>query len=547
MTRVWRSFVLLGAGFLASFSAPAATAAAPCGVHSTLARCRLDRRIQAILADPALRGAELGISVRTLAGGPVYGLHANRLLISASNAKLATTAAAFALLPVETLTWTTRVVADGPISPDGVLHGDLILLGAGDPTLSGRVYPPITKQAGISAERGWSAGWKGEVEDPERAQDVMAALAAEVRRAGVRRVTGGVVGDDSFYPEQPYGDGWNWENLQWDYGAPVSALSFNENTVELAVVPDAEHPPATRAAWTPEESGFTLDNAMTVAEPGEAAHPGLEHLPGSRTVRAWGTVPADGFHADLAVDDPAEFAAAAFTAALRGSGVAVAGAPAARHRFAGEDGDFAAERDQPRALTPSRLTTVAAPLEGRRLLSERVSVPVAEDLAVINKVSDNLHAELLLRLLGKVEGSDGSIAEGERVVRQFLVDAGVKEDDFFFSDGSGESPDDRITPRALTQLLAYAAHQPWGRAWRATLPVAGVDGTLAGRFTRSRLKGRLWAKTGTLDEINALSGYLRARSGRILAFSILVNGRRPGSKAGRRAIDRIATAIAETE
>jgi D-alanyl-D-alanine carboxypeptidase/D-alanyl-D-alanine-endopeptidase (penicillin-binding protein 4) len=133
------------------------------------------------------------------------------------------------------------------------------------------------------------------------------------------------------------------------------------------------------------------------------------------------------------------------------------------------------------------------------------------------------------------------------VVRQFLLDAGVNDPDFFMYDGSGMSPDDRIAPRAYAQLLSYASRQPWGAAWRASLPVAGVDGTLANRFSNSPLKGRLWAKTGTLNEASALSGYLTAASGRTLAFSILVNGRRPGSEAEIQAVDHIAEAIAALE
>ena len=181
------------------------------------------------------------------------------------------------------------------------------------------------------------------------------------------------------------------------------------------------------------------------------------------------------------------------------------------------------------------------------MLARRVSVPVAEEISVTNKVSQNLHAELLLRLLGKVHGTDGSLAQGARVVRQFLLGAGVDDEDFFLYDGSGMSPEDCIAPRALTQLLAYASRQPWGAAWRETLPVAGVDGTLAGRFKASALKGRMWAKTGTSSEVNALSGYLTAASGKTLAFSILVNGRRPGSEAELQAVDRIAEVIAAAE
>ena len=186
-------------------------------------------------------------------------------------------------------------------------------------------------------------------------------------------------------------------------------------------------------------------------------------------------------------------------------------------------------------------------LRDRRVLGAHVSVPVAEDLTIINKTSQNLHAELLLRLLGKIFGTDGSFEEGTRVVRQFMVDAGVDDNDFFFYDGSGMSPNDQIAPRAFTRLLSYASHQAWGPAWRQTLPVAGVDGTLDMRFRESPLKGRMWAKTGTLEEVNALSGYLNSDSGRTLAFSILVNGRRPGSDVEEQAMNRIAEAIAAAE
>ena len=176
-----------------------------------------------------------------------------------------------------------------------------------------------------------------------------------------------------------------------------------------------------------------------------------------------------------------------------------------------------------------------------------MSVPIAEDITVTNKTSQNLHAELLLRLLGKLYGTDGSFEEGTRVVRQFMVNAGVDDGDFFLVDGCGLSNDDKMTPRAFTRLLAYASKQPWGEEWRETLPVAGVDGTLDHRFTNSPLKGKMWAKTGTLSEVNTLSGYVNAASGRTVAFSILVNGRYPGSNAEDQAIDRIAEAIAAAE
>src|ERR1700676_735671 len=367
------------------------------------------------------------------------------------------------------------------------------------------------------------------------------------------------MGDDSFYLDEPYGASWGWDDLQWAYGAPVSALSFNENTVELTLTADpagagtAVAGGATAgqmvAAWSPAIEFYQLDNTMTIAAPKEAARPGLDRRPGTRLVRAFGTSPPSGMHAQLAIEDPAEYTAETFKESLRARGVTVKGGATSAHRYSVVTGGFEAERAMPIKQAPVRAATgtIAAPLEGRRVLAARRSVPVAEDITVTNKLSQNLHAELLLRLLGKVHGSEGSLAEGTRVVRQFMVSAGVDDNDFFFYDGCGMSMDDRIAPRALTKLLAYASRQSWGTAWRETLPVAGVDGTLTGRFKNSPLKGRVLAKTGTLNESNALSGYVTTAGGKMLAFSVMVNGHRPGSTAETQAMDRIVEAIGEED
>lgn len=540
------AFALSGALFL-PLGPAAQTRRTPTRLEHPAARGgTLSERIQAILDESALSHVQIGISVIMLDGQTLYAHNDGRLFIPASNAKLMTTAAAFALLPVDTLTWTTNVVAGGEMDSAGTLHGNLILLGSGDPTLSEREYPYKPPPSSAPAPPPGKA--EGGPPPPQAtAMAVLDLLAQQVEQSGVRTVDGDVVGDDSYFLYEPYAQGWAWGDLQWGYGAPVSALTFNDNTQQLTIMPNGSPYQPSKAEWTPDIEYYALDNSMTAVPAGQQAHPGLARKPGAMLVRSWGTIPVNGLRVNLAVDDPAQFTAQAFIKALLGRGITVSGSATTAHELPEGTGDFASEREQPAGLSRLDLKTVQPALNGRSVLARRVSVPIAEDIAMINKTSQNLHAELLLRLLGKLEGNGGSFAQGARVVRQFLVDAGVRDGDFFLYDGSGMSGDDRVAPRAFTTLLAYASRQPWGAEWRRTLPIGGVDGTLENRFRNSPLTGKIWAKTGTLDEVNTLSGYVTAASGRMLAFSIMMDGHRPGDNAEFEAIDRIVEAVAAAD
>ena len=506
--------------------------------HKTKARksVPLAVTIQQILADPAVARAHWGISVVTPEGKPVFALNDGQLFEPASNTKLFTTAALMSVLPPNT-TWTTTVGSLAQPDAQGVLQGNLLLTGVGDPTLSGRVYP-----------------WDGKT---ERTTDPLLALenlADQVVASGVKTIAGDVVGDDSWFAYERYGGDWAWDDLLWDDGAPTSALTVNDNVVYLNVTfpagttPGAAQTPAV-VAWNPNVPYYTLENSLTLAAPGQAAHSGIDRALGSKTVRLFGAVTANGMHDALAIEDPAEFAATALRQMLLARGVTVTGTAKAYHRMSIDTEGYGEEVHQPVVLQPLTLATITAQPAGAagwHTLGTHVSPPVSEDEAVTLKISQNLHAEIYLRLLGRLEASDGSIAQGARVVRQFLTNAGVDPGDFVFYDGSGMSAADLITPRAATTLLTYAEKQPWGAQYKSDLPVGGVDGTLSNRFT-GELKGRVFAKTGTLGEVNALSGYLTTKSGKTLVFSVLCNDHDPTSDAAKGAIDRIVTAVADSE
>ena len=341
------------------------------------------------------------------------------------------------------------------------------------------------------------------------------AVAAATRRAN------NVIGDDSIFPDERWSPGMSWNNIHTRSGTAISALTLDDNELHLRVVPASPGQP-------PRLEGFPyydFDNrAMTTASGPTKLE--FNRLPGSRRVRITGTIVAAAQPEllRLGIDDPAHYAAWRLKSLLEARGVRVTGAVDVRHRPLSQADDPAIRNGAPPARPPTEQS-----------LAQLTPPPLVEDIGVINKVSQNVHAELLLRRVGRQAGT-GSIADGVAAVHQMLESAGVARAAYDFSDGSGMSTYNRVAPRGMVKFLHWAAAQPWGAAWRATLPIAGADGTLARRFRDTPLEGRLFAKTGGLNATNALSGYMIAASGRTLTFSIFANDV-PGDIAATKAMD----------
>lgn len=505
----------------------------------------LGATIAELLRDPAVARAHWGIDVTTLTGQPIYSLHANQFFHPASNAKLLTTAATLDLMDPNAH-WRTLVVTSGKVDASGTLHGNLVILGSGDPTLSGRVYP-----------------YGGHTERTEDTILAFEQMADQIAKDGIHRIDGNIVGNDSWFTWEPYGQGWAQDDLMWDYGAPISALTINDNVTYLNVEPAAyarwlrapgiplipyRTPTGVEdVTWNPPTPYYNLVNTSRVTR-SRFAYAGLERAPGSMTLRLFGSINANGVHVGLAIKDPAQFTAMTFENLLRERGITVTGTALAQHQLPSDTGDFQKERAEPVALHPILDPVLGPSADGRRVLASYTSrATLSQDVKVTLKVSQNLHAELYLRDLGRYELGQGSFIDGARVVRQFMQQAGVSSNEYLFFDGSGMSYQDIITPHAIATLLAYAAHQPWGALYRNSLPVGGVDGTLQGRFTQPWIRGRVDAKTGTLSEVNTLSGYVVDRTGQTLVFSVLCNSHRPGTYAERNVIDRIVEAVAQHE
>lgn len=502
-----------------------ALAAQPSLARSQKVRVSLKKQVETILSQPDLARGFWGIEIASANSGKVlYSLNADKLFTPASNTKLFTTAAALAMIGPD-YKFRTTVETNGSLDKYGRLTGDVVLVGRGDPTLSGRELPyNLHTQRDADSVR------------------VLEQLADELVQKGVKYVDGDVVADDSYFAFERYGEGWSQDDLVWADGAPVSALTINDNVVFVNILPGTHPGDKAFVSITPFADYYTVDNRLMTTPAGTGRRIYINREPGSTELTLWGTIPVDdsGANEGLAIDDPAEFAASVFRHLLEVRGIAIYGKDRTRHTELASLSTFTSTvvASSGGGGGDHSLVSPVGPL----VLAEHESAPLSEDIEVVNKVSQNLHAEILLRLLGREKGTAGTVQAGLEVLHGFLNNAGISSDEYDFHDGSGLSRENLVAPHAVVQLLEYAAGQPWGTEFRNSLPTAGVDGSLADRFKDLAPGAHVFAKTGSLEGVKSLSGYAVTSKGEQLVFSVLSNNSNVPAQRVTDAIDSIVEA-----
>jgi D-alanyl-D-alanine carboxypeptidase/D-alanyl-D-alanine-endopeptidase (penicillin-binding protein 4) len=457
------------------------------------ARAALRQFIDSLADAPEFRSAQWGLLVVDPGRGEtLYARNADKLFMPASNQKLLTGSTALTQLGPD-YRWPTTLLARGPVR-NGVLEGDLVVRGTGDPTVSVSVY----KDALIP----------------------LRALADSLRARGVTRVRGRLVAAPSPFTDSPLGFGWAWDDLDEPYSAGVDALYFNEGFTQVAVYGGAAAGEPVRAVTRPASTypalivrARTVGHAPAGANAADSIAALTKITVGQDSSRAGvlvnGTIAAgDSAMVEIAFRNQAAAYLAALREALRAQGVTVDEAPT----------DTAARLDS--------LTAIVSP-------------PLREILPHFEKPSQNQIGELLFKTLALAKTGVGTADSAQQVVSRQLLAWGAAPDGFAVRDGSGLSRHDFVTPRTIVRVLDAMTHSPDFKLFYDALPIAGVDGTIRNRMKGTPAAGNLHAKTGTLDKVRSLSGYVTTADGRMLLFSALNNN----YMVPTRRVDQVTDAI----
>lgn len=432
--------------------------------------------LAAIFADTALAHAHWGVLFRSLdSGETIFALNPDRLFVPASNMKLVTGASVLEALGPD-YRYRTEVSAAGPVQ-NGVLRGNLVVRGTGDPTLSERF---------LQDER-----------------DVFRAWADSLRAHGITRIAGGIIGIDSAFTGPPIGAGWAWDDLESTYSSEYSALQYNEGVLDILLVPSRNPGEPAVVMLDPPTQYVPVNNRTRTTDAATRERLSVSRDPVGPGITITGEIsPADTLvELGVAVRGSTDFFLHALRESLREAGIAVEGAAL--------DADALPEEDRSAA--------------GARLLFVHQSPPLREILPGMMKPSQNWIAETLLLTLGRERGREGSARAGAAVVDSIMRAWGLDADELRVRDGSGLSRYDLVSPSFLVGLLAHMDRSPHREIWLAALPIAGVDGTLRNRMREPPLAGNVRGKTGTLGGTRSLSGYLTTTSGERIVFSTLIN------------------------
>ncbi len=449
--------------------------ASPPPDDSQQALIKIRNDLEYIFSDPSFSAAHWGVAVQsTLTGEYFYLRNENKAFMPASNMKLFTTAAGLLGLGPD-FRYVTRLLAHGLISSEGVLEGDLIIRGCGDPSLSGR----------------WENG---------KITMAFERWADSLQARKITAITGKIIGDGRYFSDGRIGAGWAWDDLTDYYSAQISALTFNDNCVDIIFMPGDSLGAPARYRLEPNTAYVQIVNRVTT---GSRSKLGFWRDPGSNKIICEGTISQSSKERRdwITVENPAKYAATVLREILLSRGIRVY--------------EEAFEIDELPGYLPVEYKTV--------LLASHTSPPLSEIVREINKESNNLFAELLLRTVGRELEGSGSAEAGEKAAKQLFEPAGITPEQFYAADGSGLSRQNLVSPMSVILLLRYMREQQAGQIYYDSLPVAGVDGTLKGRMRGTAAKGNVRAKTGYIGRVRALSGYVSTRDNELLVFSMIVN------------------------
>ncbi len=433
----------------------------------------LRRGLDRIFSDSRFQGAQWGIEVVSLDRAEMlYEKNSRRLYIPASNNKILTAAAALTSLGPD-YRFKTRVMADGPVA-DGVLNGNLIIVGFGDPTSSSRM---LSKDP-FQAFRLW---------------------ASDLKQKGIRSIAGNIVGDGGAFEETEHGRGWEWEDLSEGYAAPVTALQFNENLVELQIAPGVEAGSAASIWAGPLANYLVVENKVVTGSARSAARIQIGRSRSAETIVVRGSLPLKSTPVTraVAVQFPVRYYLSALKQVLSEEGIDVSKCEIKETRNASSQSAY--------------------------ILWTHSSPPLSEILGPMLKMSLNLIAETLVRTLGMERRSEGSFARGKEVAEEDLGTMGIGTDNFSYADGSGLSRLNLVSADALIQILKSMHQRRDFPYFYNALSIAGVDGTLETRMKGTKAENNVHAKTGTLAGVSSLSGYVRTADNEMLAFAFIAN------------------------